>query len=86
MFQRQSTTVDFISSNYSFHRMTVDFPVLSPVCCVFHLKVCCILCKFRENQCFLPDWCLLINIFTYGVFIISLYTHKVSICPRPCSI
>ena len=39
MFQRQSPTVDFIYSNYSFHRMTIDFPVLFPMYCVFHLKV-----------------------------------------------
>ena len=28
-----------ISWNYSFHRMTINFPVLSPVCCIFQPKL-----------------------------------------------
>ena len=55
----------------------------------FSAQGCCILCKYRKNRS-RPDWCLFLpdlvqsevlekkNVFKDGVFIIDLYTHKVS--------
>ena len=50
--QRQKITTDFISQNFSFHRMTIDFPVLLQLCYIFPLKVVAFCLKYGNIDVF----------------------------------
>ena len=48
-FQRPKRTIDFIFQNYSFHPMTINFPVLSPVCYIFYFNVVAFCSKYKKK-------------------------------------